>query len=107
MLLKRRAIADFLLAAWLAWMTPLETALSSLVEAFFRASSAAEVSPLSAASRNLRIQVRSSDLYARLRSVRLALVLTRLIWDLMFATKCLPASVVGGCREGDIARPGT
>ncbi|OLT20258.1 hypothetical protein BJF81_06015 [Ornithinimicrobium sp. CNJ-824] len=81
--------------------------LVELGGAFFSASAAAVVSPLSAASRNRRIQVRSSDLCARLRSVRLAFVLTRLIWDLMFATKCLPASVVGVCREGDIARPGT
>ena len=43
-------------------------------------------SPASTAVRTLRIHVRSSDLVARLRSVRTAFVLIRLIWDLMFAT---------------------
>ena len=50
------AMADFLFAAWLAWMTPLLTALSSLAEAVWSASFAAAASPESAASRNLRIQ---------------------------------------------------
>src|SRR5436190_13155206 len=79
-------MADFLLAAWFAWMTPLDAALSSLVDAFFRASWAAPASPASAASRNLRIQVRSSLLTALLRSVRFSLVLMRFSCCLMFAT---------------------
>ena len=70
---------DFLLAAWFLWMTPLETALSSLVDAVLeRVLARASLSPASAASRNLRIQVRSSLLTALLRSVRFSLVLMRL-----------------------------
>src|SRR5688500_10245405 len=80
------AMADFLLAAWLAWMTPLLTALSSLVEAACRAACAASLSPASAASRNLRTQVLTSLLTALLRSVATRFVLIRLSWDLMFAT---------------------
>src|SRR5665647_97687 len=72
------AMADFLLAAWFLWMTPLLTALSSLVEATLSASEAAEASPESAAVLNLRTKVRSSLLTALLRSVRRALVLMRL-----------------------------
>src|SRR5689334_25155391 len=79
-------MADFLFAAWFAWMTPLLTALSSLVEAALRASLAAAASPDSAAFWNLRIQVLSSLLTALLRSVAVRFVLIRLSWDLMFAT---------------------
>src|SRR5665647_2565541 len=82
-------MADFLLAAWFLWMTPLLTALSSLVEATLSASAAAWASPDAAAALNLRIQVRSSLLTALLRSVRRAFVLMRLSWDLIFATRTL------------------
>src|SRR4029450_7461560 len=75
-----------------------EAALSSLVDAFFRASWAASAAPASAASRNLRIQVRSSLLTALLRSVRFSLVLMRFSCCLMFATcKCFLGR--GGCRD--------
>ena len=63
------AIEDFLFAAWFLWMTPLLTALSSLVEATARAAFASSALPESAASRNLRIAVLNSDLIALLRSV--------------------------------------
>src|SRR5450631_4866332 len=86
---------DFLFAALFLWMTPLLTALSSLVEATLRAAAAAEASPDSAAALNLRIQVRSSLLTALLRSVRRAFVLMRLSWDLMFATRTLSHIRVG------------
>src|SRR5262245_46019636 len=79
-------MADLRLAAWFLWITPLLTALSSFLEAVFRASSAASLSPEAAASRNLRTQVRSSLLTALLRSVRFSFVLMRLSCDLMFAT---------------------
>src|SRR5665648_828267 len=75
---------DFLFAALFLWRTPLLTALSSLVEATLSASAAAWASPDAAAALNLRIQVRSSLLTALLRSVRRALVLMRLSWELIF-----------------------
>src|SRR6476646_4546592 len=67
-------------------MTPLLTALSSLVDATARAAFASSALPASAASRNLRIAVLNSDLIALLRSVAKRFVLIRLSWDLMFAT---------------------
>src|SRR5699024_7832544 len=54
------AIADFLLAAWFLCMTPLLTALSSLRDAARSAVSVASTSPEAAASRNLRMNVRTS-----------------------------------------------
>ena len=89
------AMDDFLFAALFLWMTPLLTALSSLVEATLSASAAAETSPDAAAVLNLRIQVRISLLTALLRSVALAFVLMRLSWDLMFATRNLSHIRVG------------
>src|SRR5699024_7690095 len=86
------AMADFLFAAWLRWMTPLDTALSRsrLVE---RSSSVAWAwSPASTAPRNLRIEVRSAERTAWLRCRAFSLVRLRLIWDLMFATRKLPLS---------------
>src|SRR3954471_11626701 len=79
-------MADLRFAAWFLWMTPFETALSSLREATRLASSAASLFPASAASRNLRTSVFSSDFTALLRWCRFSLCLIRLIWDLMFAT---------------------
>src|SRR4051794_12905290 len=84
------ASADFLFAAWLAWMTPLEAALSSWREAAWASSCAFATSPDSTASRVLRIAVFSEDLTALLRRRAFSFVLIRLIWDLMFATeRCL------------------
>src|ERR1700757_238502 len=80
-------MADLRLAAWFLWMTPLLTALSSLMLAARIAASAASALPASAASRNLRIAVFSSDLTALLRRRAFSFCLLRLIWDLMFATK--------------------
>src|SRR3954468_2995856 len=83
----RLAIADLRLAAWFLWMTPLLAALSSLRSATRSCVVVASVSPESAASRNLRISVLSSDLTALLRRRAFSFCLFRLIWDLMFATK--------------------
>src|SRR5580692_1586300 len=80
-------MADLRLAAWFLWMTPLLTALSSLIDASCIAVSAASALPVSAASRNLRTYVFSSDLTALLRSRAFSFCLLRLIWDLMFATR--------------------
>src|SRR5215218_5683482 len=68
-------------------MTPLLAALSSWRDAFVKACTAASRSPASAASRNLRTDVLREDLTALLRRRALSLVLIRLSWDLMFATK--------------------
>ena len=87
--LARWAIADFLLAAWLAWMTPLLTALSSWRAAALNAAWASSFLPCSAASRNWRIAVLSADLTLLLRRRATSLVRMRLIWDLMFATENL------------------
>ena len=83
----RRAMADLRLAAWFLWMTPLLAALSSLTAAARMARVAASRSPASAASRNLRTEVFSSDLTALLRCRAFSFCLFRLIWDLMFATR--------------------
>src|SRR3984957_21143137 len=80
-------MADLRLAAWFLWITPLLAALSSLTDAARMASVAASTSPASAASRNLRTEVFSSDLTALLRCRAFSFCLFRLIWDLMFATR--------------------
>src|SRR5918994_6875783 len=80
------ASADFLLAAWFSWMTPFETALSSLRDASTRAVDAASLSPPATASRTRRMCVLSSDFTALLRRRAFSLVVMRLIWDLMLAT---------------------
>src|SRR4051812_18063386 len=82
-------MADFLLAAWLAWMTPLLAALSRAREAVPRASTAASRLPVSAASRKRRTAVFSEERTLLLRRRAASLVRIRLIWDLMFATKSL------------------
>src|ERR1044072_2695509 len=99
----RLAMADFLFAAWLAWMTPLLAALSSLRLASCSSSMALSFSPASAASRNLRIAVFTEDLTDLLRWRAFSFVLIRLICDLMFATRVLldvdhgfPCRVSGG-----------
>src|SRR5689334_22126108 len=83
-------MADFLLAAWLAWMTPLPAALSSLRLASRSRTSAWSLSPASAASRNFRIAVFTEDLTDLLRSRRRSFVLIRLIWDLILAIRRTP-----------------
>src|SRR6185369_1921304 len=80
-------MADFLFAAWFAWMTPLLTALSSFFEAACNDAVAVSTSPASAASRKRPTRVLSSDLTALLRSRRRSLVRLRLICDLMLATR--------------------
>src|SRR4051794_11604305 len=82
-------MADFLLAAWLGWRTPLPAALSSLRLAAWSSSAALSLSPAAAASRNFRMAVFTEDLTALLRWRRASLVLMRLIWDLMLATRGL------------------
>src|SRR6516225_6125527 len=68
-------------------MTPLLAALSSLTDAARIAATAASALPASAASRNLRTDVFSSDFTALLRIRAFSFCLLRLIWDLMFATR--------------------
>src|SRR3954449_1656018 len=79
-------------------MTPLLAALSSALLAVWRAVAAAAASPASAAVRNRRTAVFSADLTATLRCRRRSLVLFRLIWDLMFATR-EPRCLAGGCTS--------
>src|SRR5882762_5050982 len=88
-------MADFLLAAWLSWITPLLAALSSCRPASRSSSRALSLSPASAASRNLRIAVFTDDLTDLLRSRAASLVRIRLICDLILATRGSP-SVFGG-----------
>src|SRR5580692_903622 len=80
-------MADLRLAAWFLWITPLLAALSSLTEAARMARVASSAFPASAASRNLRTEVFSSDLTALLRRRAFSFCLLRLIWDLIFATR--------------------
>src|SRR5689334_24458658 len=79
-------IADFLLAAWFLWMTPLEAALSSLRPAAAASAFAWSASPASAASRKRRTADFSADFTDLLRSCAASFCRLRLIWDLMFAT---------------------
>src|SRR5664279_1065623 len=79
-------MADFLLAAWLVWMTPLLAALSRARDATCRRAAAVSRSPASAASRKLRTAVFREDLTDLLRSRAFSLVRMRLICDLMLAT---------------------
>src|SRR5919107_44640 len=93
--LTRLAIADLRLAAWLRWMTPLLAALSSALLAARCSSVAFSVSPASTASRKRRAGLRTAERTDLLRCRRFSLVLTRLIWDLMLATRMprvLPAA---------------
>jgi len=80
------AMAAFLLAAWLRWITPLLTALSNCRDASRRKTAASSVWPASVASLNLRIAVLSDDLTALFRRRATSFCLFRLIWDLIFAT---------------------
>ncbi len=80
------AIADLRLAAWFAWITPFEAALSSARVAARASTIASSVFPASAASRNRRIAVFREDFTVLLRSRARSLVRLRLICDLMFAT---------------------
>jgi len=88
-------MADFLLAAWFLWITPLETALSSFLVATLSASAAFALSPVATASRAARTAVFTSLRTALLRSAAFWLVPIRLICDLIFAMfhflRCLPA----------------
>src|SRR4051794_20809305 len=94
---------DLRFAAWFLWMTPLLAALSSALLAVANAVAAASASPASAAVRNRRTAVFRADLTATLRCRRRSLVLIRLIWDLMFATReprCLAGGVLLTVRPG-------
>src|SRR4051794_25097193 len=68
-------------------MTPLLAALSRARAAARCSSVAFSFSPASTASRKRRTAVRTADLTDLLRWRRFSLVLTRLIWDLMLATR--------------------
>src|SRR6478609_6086654 len=65
--LTRTDRADLRLAAWFAWMMPLDAALSRLRHAAFSSISAAALSPASAAVRTLRTLVLSEDFTDLLR----------------------------------------
>src|SRR6266545_90280 len=93
-------MADLRLAAWLAWMTPLLTALSRCRPAARASSCAFAESPDSAASRKRRTAVLSVDFTDLLRSRAASFWRLRLIWDLMFATEqCLDRKLCGHVRE--------
>src|SRR4051812_49262275 len=99
---------DLRLAAWFLWMTPLLTALSSALLASCSAVPAAAASPDSAAVRKRRTDVFRADLTATLRCRARSLVLIRLIWDLMFATR-EPRCLAGGSTSDNASgrRPPT
>src|SRR6516165_1445348 len=96
-------MADLRFAACFLWITPLLAALSSSRLAARMATTAASVSPASAASRNLRTLVFSDDLTALLRCLAFSFCLLRLIWDLIFATR-MPRYVSAEC--GLVGLPG-
>jgi hypothetical protein len=73
------AIADLRFAAWFLWMTPLLAALSSWRVAARSAVPASSTFPASAASRNLRTEVRSDDFAALFRWCAFSFCLLRLI----------------------------
>src|ERR1700760_1632106 len=81
-LLRARASADFLLAAWFLWMTPALAALSSLRLVETSNSVALSLSPSWAAARNARTAVRSEDFTDLLRSRARSFVLMRFCCDL-------------------------
>ena len=85
--LRALASADFLLAAWFLWITPLLAALSSLRLVDASNSAAFSFSPAWAASRNARTAVRSEDFTDLLRSRARSLVRLRFCCDLMLATR--------------------
>src|SRR3954465_15046918 len=95
-------IALLRLAAWLAWMTPFEVALSSFLVARRSASSAFFLSPAAIAAWVARMAVLSSLLTALLRSCAFLLVPMRLICDLMLAMRMSVFRYVEGgcCRDG-------
>ena len=72
-------MADLRFAAWFLWITPLLAALSSCRHAARSAVSASAVFPPSAASRNLRTDVRNDDLTALFRWRAFSFCLLRLI----------------------------
>src|SRR5437660_11943154 len=94
-LLKACASADFLLAAWFWWITPLLAALSSLRLVDASSSAALSFSPASAASRNARTAVRSDDFTDLLRSRARSLVRLRFCCDLMLATRSSFSNISG------------
>src|SRR3954452_13150809 len=87
-------------------MTPLLAALSRSREAVRSCVWAVAVSPLSAASRNLRTAVLSSDFTALLRRRRRSFCPIRLIWDLMLATPDLPQVSRVGYQPSRLAANG-
>src|SRR5689334_22203487 len=94
-------------------MTPLLAALSSAFAAARCSSVAFSASPASMASRKRRTAVRTDERTDLLRCRRFSFVLTRLIWDLMLATRMprvLPAAGLHaggsvGAGGGDRAAP--
>src|SRR6476469_6511827 len=88
-------------------MTPLLAALSRALAAARCSSVAFSASPASTASRKRRTAVRTDERTDLLRCRRFSFVLTRLIWDLMLATRMprvLPAAELldGLSLPGDV-----
>src|SRR4051794_25341677 len=94
-------------------MAPLLAALSSFLLASRVSTAAFSKSPASTASRALRMAVFREDLTDLLRCRAFSLVLMRLIWDLMFATKEPQSDWLeqndcsGYQRRGASPKPGT
>src|SRR6201988_281837 len=86
-LLRACARADFLLAAWFLWITPLLAAWSNLRLVETSSSAALSFSPSAAASRNARTAVQSDDFTDLLRSRARSFVRLRFCCDLMLATR--------------------
>ena len=72
-------------------MTPFATATSSALEAVRSSVVITAWSPDTTAARNLRTAVLMEDETDLLRRRAFSLVLIRLIWDLIFATRASPA----------------
>src|SRR5699024_3094108 len=100
----RAATPDLRLAAWLRWIAPLLTALSSLRSAIERAFTAASLSPASTALFTLRSTVLTSDLIAVLRSRRFSFVIARFFEDFRLANVCSYHSKNYGTVRGILAQ---
>src|SRR6476469_5497104 len=90
-------------------MTPLLAALSRALAAARCSSVAFSASPASTASRKRRTAVRTDERTDLLRCRRFSFVLTRLIWDLMLATRMprvLPAAELLDVFSGRRRRQG-
>ena len=90
-LLRACASADFLLAAWFLWITPLLAALSSLRLVDASSSAALSLSPASTASRNRADSRAKRRLHRLVAQSGRSLVRMRFCCDLMLATRVVPS----------------